>query len=159
MINRITVYLTLTLLIMSIVPMFGAAFFIEDILNSQAAIYKAPSINKALENSQLNLKKLAKLDSPNEPDYREQFEQLQDLKLIYGDDLVFNGALQATLRKYFFLGFGVILFASLVLGLGLSRLIDKSFKILLKDYEKVRERSRYLENLSGWQEIAKSLAH
>lgn len=157
--NKVLLLLSLTLLTMGLLP-FGAAFiFIKDAFLSQESIYKSQELGRVLRETQEHLKKLSKLDSINEQGYRDLFEEIQDVKLIYGEDTYFSDRLKTTLSKYFFVGFGAFLAVSLLLGFYLSTLINKIYKKSYEDLQEQRDRSKYLEEIARWQEVAKKLAH
>lgn len=157
--NKIVLLLSATLLVMSLVPFGAALTFFKDAFVSQEQIYKSNDLNRVLGTTQEHLKKLSKLEPENEESYKILFEEIQDLKLIYGDDTFFSERLSATLSKYFFTGFGAALALSLILGLYLSSLINRMYKTANDELLEQRDKAKYLEEIARWQEIAKKMAH
>lgn len=157
--NKIVLLLSTTLLIMSLVPFGAALIFFKEAFVSQDRIYKSQDLNRILATAQGHLRVLSKLKPENEASYKNLFEEIQDLKLIYGDDPFFSEKLSTTLSKYFFTGFGAALALSLILGLYVSSLINRMYKKTHDELLEQRDKAKYLEEVARWQEMAKRLAH
>jgi len=157
--TRIVLLLSTTLLIMSLVPLGAALIFFKEAFVSQERIYKSQDLNRILATTQEDLRVLSKLKPENKESYKNLFEEIQDLKLIYSDDPFFSEKLSKTLTKYFFTGFGAALALSLVLGLYVSSLISRMYKKANDELLEQRDQAKYLEEVARWQEVAKRLAH
>ena len=157
--NKISVLLTATLLIMSLVPFLAALFFAKDAFLSQERIYKNSNLSQVLQTAQDHLRRMSKVSPENEKDFKNLFEKIQDLKLIYGEDTFFSDRLNATLLKYFFMSFGAYLFFALAIGTYLSGIIHRIYKKSHQELLDQKERARYLEEISRWQDVAKKMAH
>src|SRR3989344_7309585 len=157
--NKISFLLIITLLTMSLFPLIAASYFLKSALSSQEHIYKSPKLNSVLDRAQTQLKKFSKIDPNDEASYRELFDDIQDTKLIYGEDPFFSRSLRHAFSKYFFYGFGLALLISLTLGLILSKLINNIYQRSYLELEASRIRATYLEEIARWQDIAKTLAH
>lgn len=157
--NKVGLLLFFTLLIMSFLPLGAGIYLMKNALVSQEQIYKSPKLENVLDSVQGQLKLLSKLNPQNEANYRSLFQQVQDVKLIYGSDGFLSDHLRVTFSKYFLYGFGLSIFASLLLGFFLSTIINKVYKKSYDDLEKTRKEAGYLEEIARWQEIAQQLAH
>ncbi len=157
--SRVTLLLTLTLLVMSLVPAVGALVFVTSAFRSQEDVYKSAELNRVLQAHQDHLRLLSKLDNTNEKQYRASFEEIQDLKLIYGEDSYFSDRLKATLAKYFAFGFGSALILSLLAASALARWIHQIYKRSYDELQVQQNRARHLNEIARWQEVAKKLAH
>jgi signal transduction histidine kinase len=157
--NKVAALLGLTLLVMSLLPLGAALFMVKVISSSQEQIYKSSALGRVLNETQEQMKVFSKINPAGEQTYRSLFREIQDLKLIYGDDRFFAEQLDRSLFKYFLLGFGAVLVVSIVLGVLLARAISLIYRKSYDELESARIRSRELEELARWQEVAKTLAH
>lgn len=157
--NKVAALLGLTLLVMSLLPLGAALFMVKRISNSQEQIYKNVALSRVLDETQGQLKNLSKLNPTGEQTYRRLFQEIQDLKLIYGEDPFFAEQLDRSLSKYFLLGFGAALIVSVFLGVLLASAISSIYRKSYDELESTKLRSRELEELARWQEVAKTLAH
>lgn len=157
--NKVVILLSLTLLIMCVVPLWAAMVFLGNAFESQEQIYKNQKLDRILIESQASLKKLSALEPEKEDQYKNLFNEIQDIKLIYGEDRFFSDRLQATISKYFFVGFGAATLISLVVGLFLSRLVNQIYKKSYDELQEAKDRGKYLEEIARWQEMAKKMAH
>lgn len=157
--NKVLRLLSLSLVILGLLPVFANYFLIGDILESQQQIYRSHELSGALLSYESLLKKASKLDPENEKNYRTQFQKVQDLNLLYGEDAYFREAIRSGILKYFFIIFGVVLaialFSGFILSFKVNQIYIKSFDELVKE----KEKSRYLKEMAKWQDVAKKLAH
>lgn len=157
--NKVSFLLTTTLLIMSLIPFAAALFFARDAFTSQERIYKNGNLNQVLRTTQDRLKEMSKISPKREKDFKNLFEEIQDLKLIYGEDTFFSDKLNGTLLKYFFVTFGAYLIFALIIGVYLSGLIHRIYKVSHQEMLDQKDKARYLEEIARWQDVAKKMAH
>ncbi len=114
---------------------------------------------RALDRASDNLRALGKLDADNRGSYRAQFEELQDLRHVYENPKLIRTSLEGSIKIYFGLGFiGAVLLAVVAASL-LSRRIARSYRLTYEELTRQREKVRYLQEMSSWQELARMLAH
>lgn len=157
--NKVFILLLAALVIVGVLPLIANSVLIDDVLLSQQNIYRNQELSKTLESYEANLKKLSKQDPSNQGVYRQQFHKIQDLKLIYGDDPYFSETIRATTSKYFFIIFGVALALALIIGSFLSLKVNSLYIQSFDALTKEKEKSRYLNDIAKWQEVAQMLAH
>jgi signal transduction histidine kinase len=159
--SKVAILLFLVLLVVSIVPASTVFYVFNDMISSQETIYKNKNINSILSEYESTLKKLSRLDPENEHQYKDSFLKIQDQKLIYGADSFFSDLVKKTLTSSFLMYLEISLATSLFFGFALSfyihRIYLKMFNSLEKEKEK--ERSRYLNEIAKWQDVAKTLAY
>src|SRR6202035_577268 len=95
----------------------------------------------------------------NESHYRAQFEEIQDLKRVYEQPRWVKGTILGSLKIYFGSGLAAAVLLSVCVAALLSRRISHSYQATFNELIAHRERVRYLEEMSSWQEMAKALAH
>ncbi len=157
--KRIKALLFLTILTMTILPLITAFYFLDYSLQTSLNLGFNPEIVRVLHTASQNLKRLKITDSKREPLYREQFEEIKNLQLVYSKpDLVKNKILNS-LKIYFGLGLLASFFLSIAIAALLSKRISHSYSLTFDELMKQNERVRYLEEISSWQDLAKMLAH
>lgn len=157
--NKVLILLVVTLLIIGIFPLISNYFLLNDILETQEKIYLNADLNRSLLDYEASLKKLSKFDPVNEKEYRNKFQDLQNLKLLYGEDTYFSKAVRSTSIKYFFLLFGIIIFISFFTGTALSFKVNKMYVKSLDELIKAKEKSLFLNEIAKWKEVAQKIAH
>lgn len=157
--NKVALLLSVCLLVMSMIPIGAAFFFISDAFSSQESIYKNRNLNEVFDTTQKHLRALSKFEPEKETELKALFSKIQDLKLIYGDDSFFSDRVKSSLSKYFIIGFGASLFFSLFLGLTLAKKINQIYKKAFDELQQQKDRAQYLEEMAHWQNIAKQMAH
>lgn len=157
--NKISFLLILTFMCLGILPLLGNYFLLEDILLSQQQIYRSNDLNESFKLLDSSLKKLALKDPSHEVEYRAQFQKVQDLKLVYGEDPYFSEALRASVMKYYFILFGLIVCLSFLFGIGISLRVNILYLRLFGELNSEKEKSRFLNEMAKWQEVAQRLAH
>jgi nitrogen fixation/metabolism regulation signal transduction histidine kinase len=157
--SRIRFLLFLTIFVMCALPLAAAFYFMDDALRRSLNLGFNPQIVRALDIGAQDLKILKNLDSVNESRYRAQFEEIQNLKRVYEQPQWVKGSILGSLRIYFGLGLAAAVLLSISVAALLSRRISHSYQVTFNELIVHRERIRYLEEMSSWQEMAKALAH
>ena len=156
---RIGRLLFLTILVMAVAPLVAAFLLLEDTLETSLNLgFNAPVVH-ALEDASANLRRLGRLDAENRDHYRAQFEAIDGLTQIYSNPALVKDGIERSLKIYFGLGLGATLLLSIAVASLLSRRIAASYRNAFDELARQRERMRYLEEISSWQEMAKILAH
>jgi signal transduction histidine kinase len=156
---RVGLLLTVAIMVMAAAPLFTAFYLLEDALRTSLNLGFNPQVVRALEHTSDNLRTLNRLDPANSARYREQFDQVQELKQIYSDPEFVKQRILGSMKLYFGLGLGVAVLLSVLLASLLSRQIARSHARNVAELTRQRDRVRYLEEMSSWQELAKMLAH
>ena len=151
--------LTLTIFVMAVIPLVAAFHLLQNTLNTSLNLGFNPQIVRALDNSSTNLRTLGRLDEANRAQYRAQFTEVEELKQIYSDPQFVKQRLLDSLQLYFGLGLGLVMLLSVGLASLLSRRIARSHARNIVELSHARDKVRYLQEMSSWQELAKMLAH
>lgn len=157
--RKIAQLLFFTVLITTVLPLIAALYFLETTLETSLNLGFNSQITHALEVAKQSLKTLKASDPVNADKYREQFEDVENLSFVYSRPEFVRKGLLDSLRLYFVLGLLVAILISIFVAIVLSRRISKSYKVTFDDLTRQREKVRYLEEISSWQELAKMLAH
>jgi signal transduction histidine kinase len=157
--SRIKLLLFLAIFIVAAVPMTAAFYFVDDALQRSLNLGFNPQIVRALDFSAHNLKTLKNVDPDNEKKYRAEFEEVENLSRIYAQPQWIKSSILGSLKIYFGLGLASAVLFSMLVAVLLSRRISGSYRATFNDLIAHRERVRYLEEMSSWQEMAKALAH
>ena len=157
--RRVKGLLFLTIVIMAVLPLTAAFYFLNHALGTSLDLGFNPAIVRALESGSRNLKTLKRLDPGAEDHYKDEFEVSEHLRRVYSSpDLVKTGIL-TSLQVYFGLGVAGAVLLSVLLAVLLSRSIARSYQRTFDELLSHKDRVRYLEEISSWQELAKMLAH
>jgi signal transduction histidine kinase len=151
--------LFLAIFVMCAVPITAAFYLADDALQRSLNLGFNPQIVRSLETGAKNLKTLKRLDPANSQEYRAEFEQIESLRQVYAQPQWFKSRILASLQIYFGLGLVAAVLVSLSVAALLGRRISQSYQTTFSDLMAHRERVRYLEEMSSWQEMAKALAH
>ncbi len=155
----VKVLLFSTIVIMAVLPLAGAFYFLNHALGTSLDLGFNPSIVRALESASRNLKTLKRLDPGEQDHYKDEFENLERLRRVYSSpDLVKTG-IRTSLQVYFGLGVAAVVLLSVLLAVLLSRGIARSYQRTFDELLSHKARVRYLEEIASWQELAKILAH
>lgn len=157
--RNIKLLLFLTVLVVSVLPMIAALYFLDRSLQTSLNLGFNPHITRVLEDSSRNLLTLRKLDSERQVEYREQFEQIEQLRHVYENPALVRRSVLDSLRIYFALGLVAAVAFSVLVAALLSRRIARAYTQTFDELLKQREKVRYLQEISAWQELAKMLAH
>lgn len=151
--------LFLTVLIMAAAPLIAAFYLLDHSLETSLNLGFNPQVVRVLERSSENLRALGKLDRPNRDAYRQQFEEVQSLKHVYSNPALIKGGIQDSLKIYFAAGLLAAILLSVAAAALLGRRIARTYRLAFEELTRQREKVRYLQEISSWQELAKMLAH
>jgi signal transduction histidine kinase len=157
--SNIKVLLFLSILVMSALPMVASFYFLDRALQTSLDLGFNRQMILVLEDESRNLKILKNVDPTNQEHYREQFNEVEELRHIYAKPELVKGSIRNSLIIYFGLGLIAAVLSSILLAALLSRSIARAYKVTYEELSRNRERVRYLEQISSWQELAKMLAH
>ncbi len=157
--NSVQYMLFFTVLTMMLLPMAAAFYFLDHSLQTSLDLGFNQQIHQTLDRAAQNLKRLKNVDSENSEKYREDFEQVANLKMIYSQPELVKNNIMDSLKIYFGIGLTVAVLFSLAIATFLSQKISKLYRNTFSDLIRQQEKVRYLEEISTWQELAKMLAH
>lgn len=157
--RKIKLLLFMTILVVCALPLAAAFYLVDDALQRSLNLGFNPQVVRSLDIGAQNLKTLKSVDSGHEREYREEFEEIQNLKRIYSQPQWVKSTILGSLKIYFGLGLAGAVLVALSVAATLSRRISRSYRVTFNDLMAHRERVRYLEEMSSWQEMAKVLAH
>jgi signal transduction histidine kinase len=157
--DKVGLLLTVAIMVMAVAPLLTAFYLLDDALRTSLNLGFNPQVVRVLDGAAENLRTLNRLDPENEAAYRRQFGEVQDLKQIYSEPEFVKQRVLGSMRLYFGLGLGLAVLLSVALATGLSRRIARSHARNVAELTRQRDRVRYLEEMSSWQELAKMLAH
>jgi signal transduction histidine kinase len=155
----IKLLLFLTILVVSVLPLIAALYFLDRSLQTSLNLGFNPHITRVLEDSSSNLLTLRKLDPRHQAKYREQFETIEQLRHVYARPALIRRSVLKSLRIYFGLGLVASVAFSVLVAALLSRRIARAYTQTFDELLAQREKVRYLQEISAWQELAKMLAH
>jgi signal transduction histidine kinase len=151
--------LFLTILVMTVMPLAAAFYFLDRSLQTSLNLGFNPQMLQVLEQGAENLKTLRRLDPEHRENYRSQFAQIADLQHIYANPELVKGTLRNSLMIYFGIGLAAAALLSVAVATFLSRRIAREYAVTFEELARQRDKVRYLEEISSWQELAKMLAH
>jgi signal transduction histidine kinase len=157
--HKIGFMLVCTILITTVVPLAAAFYLVNRTLQTSLNLGFNPQIVQALERSSANLKTLKNLDPDHRDRYRQEFEAIESLHYVYAQPQWVKGSILGSLEIYFGAGLICALLLSVSVAIILSRRIRTSYRDTFEELLTQREKVRYLEQMSSWQELAKVLAH
>lgn len=157
--HNVKTLLFLTILVMTVMPLTAAFYFLDRSLQTSLNLGFNPQMVQVLEQGAENLKTLRRLDPGRQDDYRRQFAQIADLQHIYANPELVKGTLLDSLMIYFGIGLAAAALLSIALATFLSRRIAREYAVTFDELARQRDKVRYLEEISSWQELAKVLAH
>ena len=157
--HKIKTLLFLTVLVVAVLPLVAALYFLDRALQTSLNLGFNQSIVHVLENGSRNLRTLRDLDPAQAGHYREQFEDIEELRHIYADPQLVKSSVLDSLKIYFALGLAAAVAFSVIVAMVLSRKIARGYQLTFDELLSQREKVRYLEEMSSWQELAKVLAH
>jgi signal transduction histidine kinase len=151
--------LFLAILVVSVLPLLAALYLLDSSLQTSLNLGFNAQVARAFEEGSQNLKTLRTLDPERQALYRRQFDSLQELRHVYSNPEVIRRSILDSLRIYFAGGIvAAVLFSVFVAAL-LGRRIAHAYKQTFDELIGQREKVRYLQEMSSWQELAKVLAH
>jgi signal transduction histidine kinase len=157
--RKIKLLLFLTILVVCALPLAAAFYLVDDALQRSLNLGFNSQVVRAMDIGAQDLKTLKTVDPGHERQYREEFEEIQSLKRIYAQPQWVKSSILGSLKIYFGLGLVGAVLVSLSVAAFLSRRISHSYRVTFNELIAHRERVRYLEEMSSWQEMAKVLAH
>ena len=157
--TRVGLLLTVAIMVMAVAPLITAFYLLENALRTSLNLGFNPQIVSTLDKTSDNLRTLGKLDPENSANYRAEFEKVQELKQVYSEPEFVKQRILGSLKLYFGFGLGIAVLLSVGLATLLSRQIARSHARNFAELTRQRDRVRYLEEMSSWQELAKMLAH
>ncbi|HYM36741.1 MAG TPA: ATP-binding protein [Steroidobacteraceae bacterium] len=157
--SRVKALLFLTIFVMTVLPLAAAFYFLDGALQTSLDLGFNRQIVQMLDNESRNLKTLKNIDAQNQERYREQFNQVEELHHVYANPELVKTSVRKSLTIYFALGLMGAVLMSIVVASLLSRRIARAYNTTFTELHRQRERVRYLEEISSWQELAKMLAH
>jgi signal transduction histidine kinase len=157
--HRVGASLFLTVLVLTAMPLIAAFYLLDDTLQTSLNLGFNQQVLRALEAGTENLKTLRDLDPQRHEHYRNQFAELEELKYVYSNPALVKDGIRGSLKIYF--GFGLLAAVSLsvLVAVFLSRRIARAYTLAFEELTRQRDKVRYLEEISSWQELAKVLAH
>jgi signal transduction histidine kinase len=145
--------------IVATVPIGAAFYLVDDALQRSLNLGFNRQILHSLDMGAANLKTLKRIDPANEPEYRGEFDEIENLAKIYAQPQLVKRNILGSLKIYFGLGLLAAALAAVGVAALLGRRISHSYEVATRELLAHRERVRYLEQMSSWQEMAKALAH
>ena len=156
---RVGLLLTVSIFVMAAMPLAASFYLLQDALRTSLNLGFNPQVVRALENSSDNLRTLGRLDEESRARYRTQFDEVEELKQVYSEPELVKQRILDSLRLYFGLGLGAAVLLSVGVASLLSRRIARSHARNIEELSRERDKVRYLQEMSSWQELAKMLAH
>jgi signal transduction histidine kinase len=157
--SRVKILLLATILVMTTLPAVTAVYFLDRALQTSLNLGFNARIEWALDQDAAHLKALRHFDPVRDAAYRQEFGQVQDLRQIYSEPAWVKARILGPLRLYFGLGLAAAVAVSVLTAVLLSRKISRMYRATLRELLEQRERVRFLEQMSSWQELARMLAH
>lgn len=157
--RRMKLLLFSAIFMVAALPIAAAFYLVDDALQKSLNLGFNPEVLRSLDMGARNLKTLKRIDPVNEPEYRAQFDEIQNLAKIYSQPRLIKSSILGSLKIYFGLGLLTAALAAVGVATLLGRRISHSYEIAIQELLAHRERVRYLEQMSSWQEMAKVLAH
>ena len=157
--SRMKLLLSLAIFIVAAVPIAAAFYLVDDALQRSLNLGFNAQVLSSLDVESKNLKTLKRLDPINEPEYRAEFDEVQNLSKIYAQPQLVKKSILGSLKIYVGLGLLTAALAAVGVATLLGRRISHSYEVAIRELLAHRERVRYLEQMSSWQEMAKALAH
>jgi nitrogen fixation/metabolism regulation signal transduction histidine kinase len=156
---KVNLLLLVTIVVMTVCPMAAAFYFVDNALETSLNLGFNSQIVDNLDANAANLKTLGRLDPDRRDLYRSEFDRVEALKAVYSSPELVKKSIRHSLLIYFSLGVLLTLLLSIGAAALVSRKISRSFRATFAELSNNRERMRYLEEMSSWQELAKMLAH
>lgn len=157
--SDVRIPLLLTILVLSAAPLVAAFYLLDHTLGTSLKLGFNPQVLRVLDQSAEQLRTLGRIDAAHRDSYREQFEDVQQLKQIYSNPRLIQTTLKDSLQIYFGAGFIATVLLAVCAGAALSRRIARRYQLMFEELARQREQVRYLQQMSSWQELARLLAH
>lgn len=157
--NNVKTLLSGAIFVMAVLPLTAAFYFLDGVLQTSLDLGFNSRVASALNAASENLKNLKQLDPLSAAHYRLQFEEIEELKTVYGSAELMKRSIRASLTIYFALGVMTVMMLSILMASALNRKIARLYDTTLGELTKHRDKMRYLQEMASWQELAKMLAH
>jgi signal transduction histidine kinase len=157
--RRMKLLLFSAIFIAAAVPIAAAFYLVDDALQRSLNLGFNAQIVRSLDMGAKNLKTLKRIDPANEPEYRSEFDEIQSLTKVYAQPQLVKRSMLGSLNIYVGLGLLTAALAAVGVATLLGRRISHSYEVAISELLTHRDRVRYLEQMSSWQEMAKALAH
>src|ERR1700722_10430574 len=145
--SRMKLLLFLAMFIVCAVPIAAAFYLVDDALQRSLNLGFNPQIVRSLDFGAKNLKILKTLDAVNEPKYRAEFAEIEDLVRVYAQPQFVKSSILGSLKIYFGLGLIAAILVSVGVATLLGRRISDSYRVTIDELMAHRERVRYLEEM------------
>jgi len=157
--RKVKLLLFLTILIVSVLPLCAALYLLDRSVQTSLNLGFNPQVTAALEDSSRNLLALKSFDPAGQAEYRQQFERIEKLRHVYAQPELIRRSVRDSLLIYFALGLTASVAFAVLVATFLSRRIARAYTQTFDDLLAHREKVRYLQEISSWQELAGMLAH
>jgi signal transduction histidine kinase len=156
---NVRMLLFLSILVTATVPLLASLYLLDRAVQTSLNLGFSPHVSRALADASDNLRTLGRLDTDERERYRQQFEEVERLKHVYANPALVKGGIQDSLRTFFAGGVIATVLAAVLVAAALSRRIARSYRLAFEELSREREKVRYLQEISSWQELARMLAH
>jgi signal transduction histidine kinase len=157
--TKVRVLLLSTIIVMTVLPLVAASYFLNHALQTSLDLGFNPQVSRALEIGTSSLKTLKNLDPTHQAQYRDDFETIQNLQHVYSHSSWVKASILGSLEIYFGLGVAIAVVLSVIVATLLARNISRSYRVTFNELLAQREKVRYMEEMSSWQDLARVLAH
>lgn len=151
--------LFLTIFVMSAAPLLAAFYLLDQSLKTSLNLGFNPQVVRVLDQSSEHLRTLGRLDADHRDAYRVHFEEVQNLKQVYSNPALIRRGIEGSLKIYFGTGLIATVLLAVLAAAVLSRRIARRYRLVFEELTSQREKVRYLQEMSSWQELARMLAH
>lgn len=157
--NRVKLYLTFTLLCLSLVPLLASLLVMDEIIEHSTGLVATDDLVELLEFYQADLKVFSTLDSENESLYRDRFNLVQDQLIVYQNFGNLRQALRDSYLVYYLIIIAVTLGLAVLAAILMSTKISKSYSALYASDAEKTGRIQQLQFLQSWKKVADKIAH
>jgi signal transduction histidine kinase len=157
--SDVRIPLFLTILVMSAAPLLAAFYLLDQTLATSLNLGFNPQVVRVLDQSSEHLRTLGRIDAEHRDAYRARFEEVQNLKQVYSNPTLIRRGIESSLKIYFGTGLVATVLLAVLAAALLSRRIAKRYRLVFEELTSQREKVRYLQEMSSWQELARMLAH
>lgn len=151
--------LFVTLLVMSAAPLLAGFYLLDQTLDTSLNLGFNAQVARIFDRASEHLRTLGRIDPEHRDTYRAQFEEVQQLKHVYGNPALIRSSIKDSLAIYFGAGLIATVMLALLTAALLGRRIAKRYQLMFDELTRQREKVRYLQEMSSWQELARMLAH
>jgi signal transduction histidine kinase len=156
---NVRMLLFLSILVTATVPLLASLYLLDRAVQTSLNLGFSPHVSQALANASDNLRTLGRLDSEQRDEYRQRFEEVERLKHVYANPALVKSSIQDSLRTFFAAGVIATVLAAVLVAAALGQRIARSYSLAFEELSREREKVRYLQEMSSWQELARMLAH